>query len=377
MTDVTHEVHGMAGNHEPAAWPALSLAEMRSLLAGYCGIGAPLRITWHSPRPLSAACLVQCANATVFVKRHHHSVRTVATLSEEHRFMQHLRNAGMPIPAVLHDSSGCTARALGNWTYEVHARAAGVDLYRETISWVPLANLPQAHTAGVMLARLHLAAASYAAPQRDTHILVARSELLCAADPIAALQAQLAQRPQLASYLRQRDWRHELAAVLAPWHAAMQPRLTCQARLWTHGDWHVSNLCWSAADDDADITAVLDFGLSAATFALFDLATAIERNAIGWLHLERGMSAAHADIAGALIAGYRQQRALDAAAVHLLADCLPLVHLDFALSEVEYFNALPDRDKPDMAYDTFLRGHAAWFNTPPGRSLLRAIHACA
>ncbi len=374
---MTHDVHGMAGNHEPAQWPALRLAEVRTLLSGYAAIGAPQRITWHSPRPLSAACLVQCANACVFVKRHHCSVRTVATLREEHRFIDHLHTADMPVPVVLRDSDGRSARAIGDWVYEVHTGAAGVDVYRETISWVPLANLAHAHTAGAMLARLHSAAADYHAPQRDTHILVARSELLCAADPIAALQAQLPQRPQLADYLQQRDWQAELAAVLAPWHAAVQPRLAQQARCWTHGDWHVSNLCWSGADDDARITAVVDFGLAAATFALFDLATAIERNAIGWLHLEQGMAAAHADIARALIAGYRQQRALDAEAVHLLGDLLPLVHLDFALSEVEYFNALADRHKPDVAWTTFLRGHAAWFSTAPGGALLRAIHDCA
>jgi Ser/Thr protein kinase RdoA (MazF antagonist) len=367
----------MAGNREPAQWPALRPAEVSELLASYPATGAPQRITWHSPRPLSAGCLVQCANASVFVKRHHRSVRTVATLEEEHRFIEHLRRAGMPIPAVLHDTAGRSAHGIGDWVYEVHACAAGVDIYRETISWVPLANAHHALTAGAMLARLHTAATGYQAPQRDTHILVARSELLCAADPIAALQAQLPQRPQLARYLQQRDWQAELAAVLAPWHGAVQPRLAQQPRWWTHGDWHVSNLCWSSADDDARITAVIDFGLAAATFTLFDLATAIERNAIGWLHLGRSMAAVHADIACALIAGYRQRRALDAAAVHLLADLLPLVHLDFALSEVEYFNALADPYKPDVAYTTFLRGHAAWFTTAPGRALLQAIHACA
>ncbi len=377
MTDITHDVHGMAGNCEPAQWPALRFEEVSELLSGYADIGAPARITWHSPRPLSAACLVQCTNAIVFVKRHHHTVRTVATLEEEHRFINHLRVANMPVPAMLRDSAGRSARAIGDWVYEVHERAAGTDIYRDTISWVPPASTQHAHTAGAMLGRLHRASSDYHAAQRDTHILVARSELLCAADPIAALQTQLPQRPSLADYLRQRDWQTELAAVLTPWHAATQPRLTRQARLWTHGDWHVSNLCWSGADDDAQITAVIDFGLSAATFALFDLATAIERNAISWLHLDRGADAVHADIACALIHGYRQEHVLDADAVHLLADLLPLVHLDFALSEVEYFNALADTQKSAMAYDTFLRGHAAWFSTTPGRALLSAIHNCA
>ena len=377
MTDITHDVHGMAGNFEPAQWPALRFEEVHALLSGYAEIGVAEHIIWQSPRPLSAACLVQCTNAIVFVKRHHHTVRTVAILEEEHRFIDHLRAAKMPVPAVLRDSAGRSASGNGDWVHEVHERAAGTDIYRDTLSWEPPLSAQHALTAGAMLGRLHLASRDYRAPQRDTHILVARSELLCSANPIASLQAQLPQRPSLAEYLRHRDWQTDLAAILAPWHAAVQPRLTQQVRLWTHGDWHVSNLCWSSAADDAQITAVIDFGLSAATFALFDLATAIERNAISWLHLERGADAVHADIACALIRGYRDQHALDADAVHLLAGLMPLVHMDFALSEVEYFNALGDTHKSDMAFDTFLRGHAAWFSTNPGRALLSAIHNCA
>ncbi|EIM03090.1 aminoglycoside phosphotransferase [Rhodanobacter thiooxydans] len=374
MNDPLHLAHGLAGDHTPPDWPPLTAGEVATLLRGYPALGAPIRIDWHSPRPLSAACLAQTPHATVFVKRHHRRVRSVATLAGEHRFIAHLRDRGMPIPAVLRNEHGQTVAALGEWVYEVHERAAGVDLYREAISWEPLPNLDHARRAGHMLAALHDAAADYRAPQRDTHILVARSELIAAPDPAAALRAQLPHRPGLADYLRDRDWPHELTELLGPWHAAAQPRLAQQPRLWTHGDWHVSNLCWSDGGSDARISAVLDFGLAAANVALFDLATAIERNAIAWLALDA--DAAHPDIARALIEGYRRQRPLDAADLHLLADLLPLVHVDFALSEVEYFHAIThSRANADVAYDTFLRGHAAWFRTPAGQALLQAIRA--
>jgi hypothetical protein len=114
------------------------------------------------------------------------------------------------------------------------------------------------------------------------------------------------------------------------------------------------------------------------TFALFDLATAIERNAIAWLALDTGDAAMHrhrprADrrLPSATRAGCRED-------VHLLADLLPLVHVDFALSEVEYFHAIThSRTSADVAYDTFLIGHAAWFGTPPGQALLQAIRDSA
>jgi len=188
----------------------------------------------------------------------------------------------------------------------------------------------------------------------------------------------LPQRSGLADYLHGRPWQREFAGLLAPWHANLQPALARQPRLWTHGDWHASNLCWSGSGDDADITAVLDFGLAAANCALFDLATAIERNAIAWLTLDDGEAATHLPIARALIEGYREVRPLARDELHLLADLLPLVHVDFALSEVEYFHAITHAPAhADVAWDTFLRGHAAWFATAPGQALLLGIRALA
>lgn len=374
MTDPIHRVHGMAADSVPADWPVLTTAEVTKLLHGYPQIDPVHGIRWHSPRPLSAAGVVETADGAVFVKRHHRRVRTAATLAEEHRFMAHLRRGGLPVAEVLADARGHTAVAAGEWTYEVHAHSTGIDLYRETLSWVPLDDLSHAYTAGNMLARLHDAAASYRAAQRDTHILVARSELIEAVDPVACLQMQLLERPGLADYLSGRDWHGDLARVLGPVHRRLQPQLQSQPRLWTHNDWHASNLTWGALGRDAQIATVLDFGLASRTFALFDLATAIERNAIAWLALDTGDAAVRIDTAQALITGYCAQRPLDRHDLHLLADLLPLVHVDFALSEVEYFHAITgSRGNADIAYDTFLCGHAAWFAGAPGQALLQAV----
>ncbi|MEO8810295.1 MAG: phosphotransferase [Rhodanobacter sp.] len=369
-----HLVHGLAGDEIAPDWPALTLPELDSLLAHYPQLGSPGRIAWHSPRPLSAACLVETRWGEFFVKRHHRHVRSVEALGEEHRFMAHLRGHGVPLAKVIRTADGQSAVAIGDWVYEVHHLAAGIDLYREQVSWQPLTNQAHARSAGRALAALHDASTGYDAAQRDTHILVARSELIAMPDPVAALRAQLPQRPGLADYLRRHDWQLDLAALFAPWHADIPCRLAQQPRLWTHGDWHVSNLCWSDAGDDAEITAVLDFGLAAANCALFDLAVAIERNAIAWLALDTGHAAIHPRIALALIEGYRQLRPLGEDDLRLLADLMPLVHVDFALSEVEYFHAITQSTaSADVAYDVFLRGHAAWFATSAGRAMLQAI----
>jgi Ser/Thr protein kinase RdoA (MazF antagonist) len=373
MIDDTHLSHGLAGDELPPDWPALTDVEVGVLLRRFPSLGDVQAIDWRSPRPLSAAALVRATGGKVFVKRHHVSVRTADTLGEEHRFGEHLRLRGLPVPRVLRDGDGRTAIAIDAWVYEVHEPAVGTDVYRDAFSWSPVGVVDHATAAGAMLARLHDAASDYEAPQRDTHILVARAEILASADPIASLATQLPSRPALQAYLGERDWRDELGAALKPWHARAIHGLARQPRLWTHGDWHVSNLCWSDGGDAARITDVLDLGLSAATFALFDLATAIERNAIAWLDIDRG-DIGRDDLALALIAGYASVRPLDRGDLALLADLLPIVHLDFALSEVEYFEGVTGRhDHADVAYDTFLRGHAAWFGGTHGQAFLEAI----
>ena len=368
----SHRVHGLAGDAVQPDWPALTLAELGPLFARYSTLGAPIAIRWHSPRPLAAAALVETAAGTVFAKRHHARVRSVATLSEEHAFAAHLRARGVPVPPLHAADDGHTAVALGDWIWELQAPATGHDLYRDAPSWTPLGNPAHAHAAGVMLARLHAAAQGFEAAQRGTHLLVARSELIEAPDPVAALSAQRPERPTLARWLDARAWREELRETLGVAQARVQARAAAQPRLWTHGDWHASNLFWDDADSPATVSAVLDFGLCARTFALFDLATAIERNAIAWL--APGEFRAHSDIARALIAGYREVHALETDDIAFLADLLPVIHLDFALSEVEYYAGITRSEaNAEAAWSDFLIGHARWFSSTSGQTLLESI----
>ena len=375
MSTRTHRTHGWHGDAVVPDWPALDVAEVQAVLDRFPQLQGPVALRWHSPRPFSAAARVQTHIGEVFVKRHHHRLRTAAALCEEHAFIAHLRQHALPVPQVFADAAGHTAIVRGDWTYEVHALAAGVDMYRDCPSWTPLRDLAHAHSAGRMLARLHQAAADYNAPARSIHILIANDTLLRSADMLAGIHAQCQQRPALADFLRQRNWQHEVT-TLVPRHRALYPQLLTQPRLWTHGDWHASNLCWQTRASNSEISTILDFGLCAPTFALFDLATAIERNAIAWLRLEDGMHAIFPDTARALIAGYADVLPLSLAQRHLLAEVLPLVHLDFALSEVEYFHAITGHAADaELAWRGFFLGHAAWFDTAPGQAMLAAIRA--
>lgn len=373
------KAHGLGLEPVAADWPALLTHDVEQLLLGYPQLGAPLSLNWHSPRPFSAASLVQTHAATVFIKRHHQRVRTPAWLSEEHRFMAHLRQRGVPVSQVLANRTGETAIAEGEWTYEVHALAEGQDLYRDSLSWTPFFSQQQAWSAGASLARLHLAAEGYQAAPRQTPVLVANFKLCTSQDLDASLQKAIRRDPVLTDYMSQNDWRGELLPLLLPWHRQLQSLPALQCDLWTHNDWHGSNLLWSSTIADAAVSCVLDFGLADRTFALFDLATAIERNGIPWLELESGGSARAAlDDIDALLDGYASVKPLSSADLLMLAALLPLVHVDFALSEIAYFQGVVGSSaSADVAYHAYLLGHTRWFSTEPGQCLLDHLRRLA
>jgi len=378
MTQQPHRVQGLNNDEVAADWPAIGLAELAWLQGHYPQLHAGTQLLWHSPRPMSAAAIVQSSGNKLFIKRHHRRVRSAASLQEEHRFIQHLAAHGVPVVILLHAQDGRSAIEHGDWTYELHAIGEGLDLYRDAPSWTLLTDIERARAAGRMLATLHRASAGYHAPQRSTHLLVARDDLIRAEDPIAALKADLHTRPGLARYLARIPWEQQLQRSVMPWHTGLAERLRAEPRLWAHNDWHVSNLLWSSDHAASDVSTVLDFGLASPTSALFDLATAIERNAVAWLELERGNDAVRIDIALALLEGYREVLPLSAERVHLLADLLPMVHFDFALSEVEYFEGITGSTaNADVAWQPFMLGHPQWFGSTPGQALLHALHDAA
>jgi Ser/Thr protein kinase RdoA (MazF antagonist) len=215
-----------------------------------------------------------------------------------------------------------------------------------------------------------VAAAGFDAPARPPQPLVGSFTILPAADPLAAAEAYVAERPALTAFLSARPWRRELARLFEAFGTGLSARLARQPSLWTHNDWHPSNLLWAP---DGTVETVFDFGLATRTCALHDLAIAIERTAFDWLHLDDGPQsmAGDADAARALVEGYDEVLPLGAADVETIARMLPLVHVEFALSEIDYFHGVvADRDAAVVAWDDYLIGHAEWFGSRAGRDFL-------
>ncbi|MEP9315977.1 phosphotransferase [Pseudomonas sp. LABIM340] len=371
--------HGMGLEPVEADWPALTEAEVAAVLADFPQTGDDARVIWHSPRPFSAAALVESASGTVFVKRHHPSVRSADWLAEEHAFLDHLTRRGAPVARVLRDGHGRSAIERGGWTYEVHEKAEGLDLYRDALSWTPFQHNTHAFAAGAALAQLHRAAEGFDAPSRDAGVLLSNLNLFGATDPLAAIEATFPLAPALADYLKARPWKETLSELHLPLQRTLLPYLQRQPALWTHNDWHASNLLWSESGPQAQVVSVLDFGLSDRSFALFDFATAIERNLVPWLELDQGRPAeANLDALDALLNGYASVRPLSRDDLLALAALLPLVHADFALSEVIYFHGiLGSAESASLAYDNYLIGHTRWFLGREGQRLLDHIRQLA
>jgi len=372
----TAKAHGLDGTLVEPDWPPLTFDEVLPVLAKMPGADEPIEIASNSPRPFSAASVVKTRLGNIFIKRHARAVRDAEGLMEEHRFMEHLRAHGIGIPRIFATDCGETAIETGDWTYEVHEIPSGLDVYEDAISWTPFRSADHARSAGQLLARLHLSAASYNAPPRKQSPLVASFTVFASQNPSQALEQYLDARPILSQDAQTRRDCTEALDLLTPFHDELKPLLPALRPLWTHNDLHASNLFWSDTSPHAHATSVIDFGLADRTNAVYDLAQAIERNIVEWLvlmsqpeHVEA--VPVHLDHLWAMLDGYERVRPLKHAEAAALAPMLALAHAEFALTEADYFLAvLHSPGKARVATSDYLVKHAQWFRGPGSRKLI-------
>ena len=234
-------VHGMGRELCEADWPALTNDEVRAVLDRFerhaeSGASRDAAISWHSPRPMSAAALVNFANCTLFVKRHHVAVRAPERLRVEHEFARYLRARGQPLPRVLRDARGDTVVRDGDFIYEVHERVAGVDLYRDVPSWYPFTSLGHARAAGRALARFHRAARNFPSPPSEPGVLTNSAVIVASGDPLGELARLVAARPGLARAVAQRSLAEDFSHYHLRAIEKASPLLRALAPQRGHGD---------------------------------------------------------------------------------------------------------------------------------------------
>jgi Ser/Thr protein kinase RdoA (MazF antagonist) len=373
------KAHGLDGQLVNPDWPALTLEEVDQLLRRFPQARKAERILFYSPRPFSAASIVETPQGKVFVKRHHRSVRERDSLSEEHRWLTYLSQRTTLVKKPLEDLSGETAITTDDWTYEVHPQGDGLDVYSEAQSWTPFLSVTHASNAGRALATLHAASAGYNAPARQAAPLVTSFQIFASENPWPALTRYVEDRPALHAYLAKRDWMQETQRTFQPFHDRLRRFLPMFEPLWSHNDFHASNLLWSDLSPEAEVTDIFDMGLADRTNRIHDIATAIERNGVEWLQIhDPSRDPFHLPQIDALLNGYEQLHPLSREEAEALVAFLPLVHAEFALSEADYFlRALKSEEKADLAYVGYFLEHARWFESDPGKRLLIHLQAWA
>jgi Ser/Thr protein kinase RdoA (MazF antagonist) len=381
----TLRVHGLVGDLVSPDWAPISDAEAQKLVARYGWREAhKASVVWRSPRPLSAAAIIVAGDRRALLKRHDRRVRTVVDLQLEHRFALHLDRAGVPTPRPLVTREGSTVVADVASLYELQTIASGIDLYRDAPSWTGYRTKAHARAAGATLARFHDAAEDFVAPARVAAVLTDSCQFAAAVDPIGAIADHVARRPGLAATLSAWPWKQELADALAPGGSDCDGRQAACAviaalpRRWGHGDWHPSNLTWTSGGPEAGVATVLDLGLANLTNRAWDLAIAVERGFMSWLASGEDGRRVAIDLSGveAFLASYGAQRPQSRLEILGVAALLPVVHVAFALSEIEYFGeVLHSLARARIAYHDYLLGHLRWFQSADGVDALARLRS--
>ena len=375
----------MGSDWENKDWLHITVPELHRLQSYYPCLQGSVKILWCSPRPFSSAVLIEVVQALAstgqtnlhpyFIKRSHRSFRRAQDILQEHAVLQHLASKNIPVATLISSNCGQTALEVGDWTYEVYEKAAGFDLYVDQQSWTPFFYTEHAAKVGSLLAKLHTAMQDF--PElhgRSTRYLVSNQQLLESENIVTAIQQRIDNSPELSRYFADKNLDAVFLERIFQTHRKIKHVLQQATKIWTHNDLHASNLFWSTQSADANITAVIDFGLSDRNSALYDLAITIERNFIDWLALEH-TSQINVDEAGlsAFLQAY-------CAEIHpqqdfsILPELLKIVHLDFAFSELEYFVGITQNLKhADAAYYDWIVGHVNWFFTEQGQQFTQTF----
>lgn len=324
-------------------------------------LGEPVTIVASHRRWLFAVARCTTATGEVVVKRQPPMGRRIEQLAWQHRLTNHLADRGVP---------AARARAIvehGGLWYELHEVAAGQDRYAATDSWEPFGSAADVSAAGAALARLHLAAAGFEPrrPQPQAGFVVQLGLLGLGAERSVERLCEL--RPAVAEHLAERDWRAAVSDAYDEPFARLHPLVEALPESPLHGDWQTNNLFFDAHG----VAGVIDFHQADFGPRLLDLAVAVERNCFFWNRLSAGERGAY-DLTHArlLVGAYDRVSRLTIEEREAFADVLACCQFEYGISFLDYYRGVErNRAKSDWAWDTFVLGHARWWQTAEGREV--------
>jgi Ser/Thr protein kinase RdoA (MazF antagonist) len=323
-------------------------------------------VTERHRRWLFAASRCETAGGQVYLKRQPRMGRSLQQVEWQHRVASHLAGHGVPATRPL----GLIDR--GELWYELWEPAAGADAYTDTDTWEPFRCVAHVRAAGAMLGEFHRAGASFPelTPQPQAGFVVQVGPV--DRSPSDVVGELMDARPAVADYLAGRD----LGAVDSAYGSvfeALAPRVAELSVAPLHGDWQTNNLFF----DGDRVSGIIDFHQTDCGPRLLDLAVAVERNCFFWNRISAGEDAAY-DIghAEALIGAYHEVAVLTAAERAALPDMVAVCQFQYGISFLDYYWGVEgDRPKADWAWETFVLGHAQWWQTAAGREARAALAA--
>jgi Ser/Thr protein kinase RdoA (MazF antagonist) len=340
-------------------WDPISDAEVEAVL----GEGA-VAVARHR-RWLFAVARCRTHRGDVYLKRQPPMGRRLHQVAWQHALVNHLADRDVPAAR----SVGLVEEG-GHW-YEVHEPAAGEDIYAGADSWDPFSSEAHAAAAGAALARLHVAGADFpdrrAQPQAGFVVQLGT----VARPPVDAVRGLAAARPAVGEYLAGREWEDDVTGAYTAVFDRLRPVLPRLPEAPLHGDWQTNNLFFTGDE----VAGVIDFHQADYAPRILDLAVAVERNCFFWNRISAGDDTAF-DLghAAALVRAYDAVAPLAAAERAAFADVLQACQFEYGISFLDYYWGVEgDREKADWAWDTFVLGHARWWESAAGRDAHAAV----
>ena len=123
------------------------------------------------------------------------------------------------------------------------------------------------------------------------------------------------------------------------------------------------------------MSGIIDFHQADYAPRALDLAVAVERNCFFWNRISAGDDGAY-DLGhvAALVGAYEAVAPLTHAEREAFADVLQACQFEYGISFLDYYWGVEhDREKADWAWETFVVGHARWWESVAGRDAHAAV----
>ena len=322
-------------------------------------LGRPVEIVAQHLRWLFAVARCRWDGGEMIVKRQPPMGRDPGQLHWQHRLTNHLADRGVP---------ACRSRGLvihDDLWYELFDVARGDDTYAGVDTWEPFRSPRHVQSAGRMLAALHEAGTDFEPriPQPQQGFVVQLT--LAGHAPADAVELLAGERPAVAAYLADRQWREPVEHAYGELFDRLRPALGDLPTCPLHGDWQTNNLFFR----DDEISSIIDFHQADYAERLLDLAVAVERNCFFWNRISDGDDDAYdLEHARLLVEAYHDRTPLTEAERQILPDVLAACQFEYGISFLDYYWGVErDEEKADWAWRTFVLGHAEWWQTPAGR----------